>query len=75
MCVNVPKNRKNGTEVEITELKSLGIDTKKKNEFNDKKELSELAGDIKQSAFQDYKLAYSKKGRKYEEEAKSTINP
>lgn len=62
----------NGTEVE--ELYSLGIDPRKKNELNDEKELAELAENIKQSMYQDYKTAFSKEGQKHEEEAKSTVN-
>jgi hypothetical protein len=42
-----------------SELKSLGIHPKKINELNDKEELQELADNIKQSLYQDYKTAYS----------------
>jgi hypothetical protein len=41
------------------ELKSLGIDSKRKNEFNDREELESLADNIKQVYYQDYKIAYS----------------
>ncbi|AIF82598.1 hypothetical protein NTE_00517 [Candidatus Nitrososphaera evergladensis SR1] len=58
---------------EVTDLRSLGINPKRKKELNDKKELEELADNIKQSMFQDYKTACSRKGRKYEKEAKSTL--
>jgi hypothetical protein len=43
------------------ELKSLGIDAKKKNELNDDKELAALTENIKQTYFQDYKTAYGDK--------------
>jgi len=41
------------------ELKSLGIDSKRQNEFNDREELESLADNIKQVYYQDYKIAYS----------------
>ena len=41
-----------------SELSSLGIECKRKNEFNDKKELEALATAIKEVYFQDYKTAY-----------------
>ncbi len=44
------------------------------NDLNDKAELDELADNIKQSMFQDYKTAYTENGEKYEEEAKATIS-
>jgi len=40
------------------ELSSLGIDCKRRNEFNDKDELEALATAIKEVYFQDYKTAY-----------------
>ena len=56
------------------ELDSLGIEPKrKKEELNDEEELEKLADIIKQAMFQDYKVAYSKKGDAYQEEAKSTV--
>lgn len=61
-------------EYEIIDLRSLGVNPKRKTEPNDKKELEELADNIKQSMFQDYKLAHSQMGDKYEEESKSTVN-
>ena len=57
------------------ELKSLGIDPKRKNELNNKEELETLVDNVKQSMYQDYKTAYSDKGSKHEEEAKATVNP
>ena len=56
------------------ELKSLGIDPKRKNELNNKEELETLVDNVKQSMYQDYKTAYSDKGSKHEEEAKATVN-
>jgi hypothetical protein len=41
-----------------TELRSLGIECKRRNEFNDKEELEALATAIKEAYFQDYKTAY-----------------
>jgi hypothetical protein len=41
------------------ELKSLGIESRRQNELNDKDELQALAEIIKQVYFQDYKTAYS----------------
>ena len=41
------------------ELKSLGIEPRRKNEFNDNKELQALAEIIKEFYFEDYKTAYS----------------
>lgn len=55
------------------ELKSLGVDPNNKTELNDEKELHDLAKNLKQSMFQDYKLAYSEKGDEFEEEARSTV--
>ena len=42
-----------------SELRSLGIDCKRKNELNDKQELQALATAIKEVYFQDYKTAYN----------------
>ncbi len=42
-----------------TELKSLRIQPKRKNELNDKVELEALATAIKEVYFQDYKTAYN----------------
>jgi hypothetical protein len=58
------------------ELYSLGIlePNRKKKELNDnKEELENLADNIKQAMFQDYKLAYSDKGDSHKEEAQSTV--
>jgi hypothetical protein len=41
-----------------SELSSLGVDCKRKNELNDKEELEALATAIKEVYFQDYKTAY-----------------
>jgi hypothetical protein len=56
------------------ELRSLGIEPAPTNELNDKKELQSLADNVKDSMFQDYKTAYSKKGDQFKEEAKSTVD-
>jgi hypothetical protein len=55
------------------ELKSLGIEPKRKDQLNDNEELQNLSDNIKQAMFQDYKIAYSDKGDIHEEEAKSTV--
>jgi hypothetical protein len=58
------------------ELESLGIveSKRKKKELNDnKEELENLADNIKQAMFQDYKLAYSDKGDAHKEEAQSSV--
>lgn len=56
------------------ELRSLGINPKKKDEANDRKELENLADNIKQSMYQDYKTAYGQDGDKYKDETESTVN-
>lgn len=58
---------------EVMELRSLGVDSHKKSALNDKEELKSLADNIKQAMYQDYKLAYSKKGEEHKEESKSTV--
>ena len=55
------------------ELYSLGIEQKEKKELNDKEENENLSDNIKQSMFQDYKLAYSEEGDAHKEEAESTL--
>ena len=57
------------------ELHSLGIvdPKRKKKELKDnKEELENLADNIKQAMFQDYKLAYSEKGDAHKEDAELT---
>jgi hypothetical protein len=56
-----------------SELGSLGIEPKRKTELNDKEELENLADNVKQAMFQDYKVAYSEKGDYHKEEAQSTV--
>ncbi|MEO9363578.1 MAG: hypothetical protein ABI348_06715 [Nitrososphaera sp.] len=70
VCVSEEKE-----EYEIADLISLGVSPKRKTELNDKKELAELAENLKQAMLQDYRMAYSGLGKKYEEESKSTVNP
>lgn len=41
------------------ELRSLGIESKRRSKLNDKEELQALADTIKQVYYQDYKTAYS----------------
>lgn len=57
-----------------SELRSLGINPKKKIVLNDKKELESLLDNVKQSLYQDYKIAYGIDGDQHKEEAESTIN-
>ena len=45
------------------ELMSLGIELKRRNKLNDKKELQALVDTIKQAYYQDYKTALVKKMR------------
>jgi hypothetical protein len=56
------------------ELKSLGIEPKRKDQLNDNEELQSLSDNIKQAMFQDYKIAYSEKGDAHKEEAESTVS-
>ena len=51
------------------ELRSLGIESKRKNQLNDKEELQALADSIKQVYYQDYKTAYSEE---HDEKAKAS---
>jgi len=46
----------------IEELRSLGVTAKKTNSLNDSKELRDLADNIKQTMYQDYKTAYTEPG-------------
>jgi hypothetical protein len=55
------------------ELKSLGVEPKRKDQINDNEELQSLSDNIKQAMFQDYKIAYSEKGDMHKEEAESTV--
>ena len=48
----------------LSELNSLGIECKRKNELNDKEELRALATAIKEVYFQDYKTAYNDSHRR-----------
>ncbi len=50
--------RENDENYLQTELRSLGIECKRRNEFNDKEELEALATAIKEVYFQNYKTAY-----------------
>ena len=51
------------------ELRSLGIESKRKNQLNDKEELQALADSIKQVYYQDYKTVYSEE---HDEKAKAS---
>jgi hypothetical protein len=52
------ERRRDKEEYWKTELKSLGIEPKRKNELNDKAELEALTDNLKQTYYQDYKTAY-----------------
>jgi len=67
------KKYKDDKEYLKKELESLGVDPKRNNQLNDKEELQDLSDSIKQSMFQDYKVAYGEQGDVRKEEAKSTI--
>jgi len=56
------------------DLRSLGIAPGKKNELNDKVELQNLADNLKDAMYQDYKTAYGTNGDQLKEEAKSTVS-
>jgi hypothetical protein len=43
----------------LNELRSLGVPARRKNELNDGKELHDLADNIKQTFYQEYKVAYA----------------
>jgi hypothetical protein len=43
----------------ISELSSLGIKIKRRNDINDRKEITDLTENIKQTLFQEYKTAYA----------------
>lgn len=58
---------------ELKEIESLGISAKDERMKSNKVELAALADILKKSMYQDYKLAYSVKGEKHEEEAKATL--
>jgi hypothetical protein len=45
----------------LNELESLGISPKKTNQLNDKKEISNLAENIKQTLYHEYKIVYNEK--------------
>ena len=53
------KKDMNSIDSWLAELCSLGISTKRKNDLNDNKELQDLADNIKQTLYQEYKTAYS----------------
>jgi hypothetical protein len=43
----------------ISELSSLGIKIKRRNDMNDRKEITDLTENIKQTLFREYKTAYA----------------
>jgi hypothetical protein len=55
------KERRDKKNYWQNELKSLGIEPKRKNELNNNEELAALADNIKQTYYQDYKSAYNDK--------------
>ena len=69
-----PTKEKDKKGLAKADLRSLGIELEPTNELNDEKELQNLADNVKDSMYQDYKTAYSKKGDQFKEEAKSTVD-
>ncbi len=68
--------RNNHTEHDqLVELRSLGVEPKRRSELNDEKELEKLAEILKQSMLQDYRTAYGRRGDDFEQESMSTVNP
>ena len=59
------KVEKNNLEVD---LRSLGVKPNRISALNDSKELQALANNLKQTMYEDYKLAYSPKGEYYQDE-------
>jgi hypothetical protein len=43
----------------ISELSSLGMKIKRRNDMNDRKEITDLTENIKQTLFQEYRTAYA----------------
>jgi hypothetical protein len=43
----------------ISELDSLGIKSMRRNDMNDRKEITDLTENIKQALFQEYKIVYA----------------
>ena len=43
----------------ISELDSLGIKSKRRNDMNDRKEITDLTENIKQALFQEYRSVYN----------------
>jgi hypothetical protein len=43
----------------ISELNSLGIKSMRRNDMNDRKEITDLTENIKQALFQEYKTVYA----------------
>jgi len=56
------------------DLRLLGIEPIRKNELDDKDELQNLIDNVKDSMYQDYKTAYSKKSDQFKDVAKSTVD-
>lgn len=50
-------NPENQKEYRFSGLDSLGIQRKKTNDLNDSREMSDLAENVKQTMFQEYKTA------------------
>lgn len=68
------EHRKNDERAPIVELRSLAVEVRIRNDLNDKKELEDFADMIKQCIYQDYKIAYGRKGDSHEQEAKATLD-
>lgn len=55
------QDQMNNIDLWLSELRSLGVSPKRRNDLNDKKELQDLTENIKQALYQEYKTAYSGK--------------
>jgi hypothetical protein len=53
------KREREGEAYWFSELDSLGIRPKRKNELNDNKEMNDLVENVKQNMYQEYKSAYA----------------
>jgi len=53
------REQMNSIDQWLSELQSLGVSAKRKNEMNDKKELQDLTENIKQRMYNEYKAAYA----------------
>lgn len=62
MQLEIPPDaeEKESIQAWLSELRSLGVRAKRKNDLNDSTELRDLVNNIKETLYQEYKTAYSK---------------